>query len=504
MTPIRQKAALSPVVVVFRRRYRTPSLCRVSVIAGLGMMLAVMLTVGLVGPAQAQGQAPAVPSSREQITLSFAPVVRAAAPAVVNIYSRRIVRTRTAPPLFDDPFFRRFFGDANPFGSSTPRQRVENALGSGVIVRADGVILTNRHVIEGADEIKVVLNDRREFDAHLVGTDEQTDLAVLTIDAGKEVLPALPLGDSDSLQVGDLVLAIGNPFGVGQTVTSGIVSALARTTIGLTDYRSFIQTDAAINPGNSGGALVDMAGRLVGINTAIYSQDGGNVGIGFAIPVTMARVVLDSLLTDGRVQRPWLGAMGQSVTNDVARSLGLERPSGVLVTEVVTGGPADRAGLRRGDVILTLDGRPVADEEGLRYRVATTPVDQTVALTVWRQGRERDLTATLTPPPEDPPRNVTELRGRHPLNGVTVANVNPALAEELGIPAAVGPVVILKAGPGSPAARFGVRPGDVVLAVNGRDPGDVRGLARLMDRSGPPWRLELWRQGRTLRVVIGG
>lgn len=467
-------------------------------------LLALAMVVPVLVAAPGMASAQDVPDSREQISLSFAPVVRAAAPAVVNIYSRRVVRTRTVPPLFDDPVFRRFFGERMPFGPSMPRHRVENALGSGVIVRPDGVILTNRHVIEGADEITVVLNDRREFDARLVGTDEQTDLAVLTIDAGRDPLPALSLGEADSLEVGDLVLAIGNPFGVGQTVTSGIVSALARTSVGLTDYRSFIQTDAAINPGNSGGALVDMAGRLVGINTAIYTQDGGNVGIGFAIPVAMVRVVLDSLLEEGRVRRPWLGATGQTVTNDIARSLGLERPSGVLVTEVRAGSPAARVGLRRGDVILAMDGRPVTDEEGLRYRIATTPVNTDVTLTVWRRGGARDLTVTLRPPPEDPPRDPTVLSGRHPLDGVTVANLNPALAEELRIPSDAGPVVVVRTNPRGGAARFGMRPGDVVLSVNGRDPGDVRGLARLMDRARPPWRLELWRQGRTLRVVIGG
>jgi len=464
------------------------------------VFVVLVLLALLPGLARAQ----AVPDSREQITLSFAPVVAQATPAVVNIYSRRIVRTRTAPPLFNDPFFRHFFGGQAPFGPSIPRQRVENALGSGVIVRADGVILTNRHVIEGADEITVVLHDRREFDAKLLGTDEQTDLAVLRIDTGGDALPFLPLGDSDSLQVGDLVLAIGNPFGVGQTVTSGIVSALARNTAGLSDYQSFIQTDAAINPGNSGGALVDMAGRLVGINTAIYSQDGGSVGIGFAIPVAMARVVLDSLLEDGVVRRPWLGAEGQSVTPDIARSLGLDRPMGVLVAKLTDGGPADRAGVKRGDVIVAFDGRPVADEPGLRYQIAATPVGTEITLTVERRGRSRDLRLVLQPPPEDPPRDPTLLRGRHPLDGVTVGNLNPALAEEMSITQDAGPVVVLEVDPRGSGARFGLRPGDVVVAVNGRAPADARDLARMMDRIRSPWRLELWRDGQLLRMVVGG
>ncbi|SDE21170.1 DegQ family serine endoprotease [Rhodospira trueperi] len=442
------------------------------------------------------------PQSRAEITLSFAPVVERAAPAVVNIYSRRVVRERRMPPMFDDPVFRRFFG--HPFGGPLTRERVENSLGSGVIVRPNGVILTNRHVIESADEITVVLHDRREFEATLVGTDERSDLAVLRIDVGAESLPALTLGDSDALEVGDLVLAIGNPFGVGQTVTMGIVSALARSTVSLTDYRSFIQTDAAINPGNSGGALVDMQGRLVGINTAIYSQDGGSVGIGFAVPATMARVVVDSLLAGGTVTRPWLGLDGQSVTSDIARSLGLPRPAGVLISTVFANSPAERAGLRRGDVVLAFEGHDLPDEEALRYRIGTSAVGGSATVRIWRDGRARDLTVALRAPPEDPPRNPTRLNGRHPLNDVVVANLNPALAEELRQPHGQGAVVVLEIGPHSPAARFGLRPGDVILAVNGREPASVSDLDTLMRRTGPPWQIDILREGRRARIAVGG
>ncbi|WP_299440280.1 DegQ family serine endoprotease [uncultured Rhodospira sp.] len=474
--------------------------------AGIALFVS-LLTVATLGPtagsAQSAGVARQVPQSRAEIALSFAPVVERAAPSVVNIYSRRVVRERQMPRLFDDPFFRRFFG--HPFGTVPhQRERVQNSLGSGVIVRENGVILTNRHVIEGADEITVVLHDRREYDAQLVGTDERSDLAVLRIDTGDEALPALPLGDSEALAVGDLVLAIGNPFGVGQTVTMGIVSALARTTVGITDYRSFIQTDAAINPGNSGGALVDMQGRLVGINTAIYSQDGGSVGIGFAVPATMARVVVDSLLSGGTVTRPWLGLDGQTVTNDIARSLGLPRPTGVLVSDVRPGGPAQRAGVRRGDVILAFDGHDLTDEEALRYRIGTSPVGGSAALRIWRDGREREVAVALRPPPEDPPRNPTRLRGRHPLNDVVVANLNPALAEELRLPHGPGSVVILEIGDNSPARRFGLQPGDVMVSVNAREATSVEVLNRLMSRTGPPWRLEMLRDGRRARVVVGG
>ncbi|HEX7968777.1 MAG TPA: trypsin-like peptidase domain-containing protein, partial [Stellaceae bacterium] len=290
------------------------------------------------------------PASRELIHLSFAPVVKKAAPAVVNVFSRRVVKSGGGPSaLFNDPFFRRFFGDQSPFG--VPRERVEQSLGSGVIVDPAGLIVTNRHVINEAQEITVVLADRREFEARILLADERADLAVLKIEVRGERLPVIQIGDSDQLEVGDLVLAIGNPFGVGQTVTSGIVSGLART-IGVHDFRSFIQTDAAINPGNSGGALVDLDGRLVGITTAIYSQSGGSIGIGFATPTSLGRSVLQAAASGGKVVRPWLGASGQGVNADIAASLGLPRPQGVLVKEVAPGSPAAQAGLHGGDVIL--------------------------------------------------------------------------------------------------------------------------------------------------------
>ena len=289
-----------------------------------------------------------VPDTRQEIQLSFAPVVRATAPAVVNIYSRRVVQAR-ASPLFDDPFFRRFFGQGSPLG--VPRQRIENSLGSGVIVAPEGVIATNRHVVAGADEVTVVLADRREFEARILGTDERTDVGVLKVETGGESLPYLAFRDSDTVEVGDLVLAIGNPFGVGQTVTSGIVSATAQTRVGITDLNFFIQTDAAINPGNSGGALVDLEGRLIGINTAIYSQSGGSIGIGFAIPADMVRSVVAGFTSFGRLQRPWLGAAGREVTNDVAHALGLRRPAGVLIEFGLfrrPGGPGRHPRRRRG------------------------------------------------------------------------------------------------------------------------------------------------------------
>ena len=319
-------------------------------------------------PAAADEAARAVPESRAQVQFSYAPLVKQAPPAVVNIYARRLVRSR---PFFDDPFFRRFFGEDSPFGA--PRERIENSLGSGVIVSPDGLVLTNHHVIDRASEIIVALADRREFEATVVTDDARTDLAVLRVDTEGAVLPYLELMDSDDLEVGDIVLAIGNPFGVGQTVTSGIVSALARTQVGVTDYSFFIQTDAAINPGNSGGALVTLDGRLAGVNTAIFSRSGGSIGIGFAIPANMARVVIAGAAAGGRFVRAWLGASGQEVTADMAQALGLERPGGVIVNGIYPGGPADAAGLRIGDVVTAVEGREVADPKALQFRIATRP-----------------------------------------------------------------------------------------------------------------------------------
>src|SRR5215469_6012681 len=309
------------------------------------LALASALSLAALAPGWAQNRVP--PTSRDMIRFSFAPVVKKVAPAVVNVYSRRTVQTRS--PFFDDPLVRRFFGNQAPFG--LPRERVQQSLGSGVILGADGIVVTNHHVIDGAQQITVVLNDRREFEAKVLLSDEHADLAVLKIDTHGERLPVLEVGDSDQLEVGDLVLAIGDPFGVGQTVTSGIISALARTGIG-SDVSSFIQTDAAINPGNSGGPLVDLDGRLVGINTAIFSQSGGSIGIGFAVPTNMVRIVLEAAASGGKVVRPWLGASGQGVTAEIAQSLGLPRPEGVLIKEVTPGSPAADAGLHVGDVVL--------------------------------------------------------------------------------------------------------------------------------------------------------
>ncbi len=470
---------------------------------GMRSLFLTMLAVLAVLGAPAAGDERTVPGSREQITLSFAPLVRQTAPAVVNIYTRRVVRQRTISPLFDDPFFRRFFGDDVPFGR--PRERTQNALGSGVIVAPDGLIVTNHHVIDEADEITVVLTDRREFEAQIILSDEGTDLAMLRIDASGEELPHLVLADSDTLEVGDLVLAIGNPFGVGQTVTSGIVSALARTTGGITDYSFFIQTDAAINPGNSGGALVTMDGRLVGVNSAIYSRSGGSLGIGFAIPANMVRAVMAGIDSGGRILRPWLGAAGQLVTQDIAQSIGLAAPGGVVVNRVDADSPAERAGLRVGDVILAVNGREVASPEGLRFRIATLEIGSRATLAIRRGDDTLDLTFDVIAPPEDPPRQVTRLTGRTPLQGAIVANLSPALIEEINYEGSLRRgVIVLDVQRGSAARRLRLQAGDVVVRVNGADIDTVAELERVLDRFAPRWTIAIRRGDRTLETTVGG
>jgi len=460
----------------------------------------VIVCIGLT-PLQAAAQRQ-VPQSQAQVQLSFAPVVQQAAPAVVNIFAKKVVEQRARGGLFNDPFFRRFFGDN--FMPNLPRRRVENSLGSGVIVQSDGLIVTNHHVIDKADEIQVVLNDRREFDATLVLTDERTDLAILRVDPRGERLPSLSLADSDGVQVGDIVLAIGNPFGVGQTVTSGIVSGLARTTVGISDFNFFIQTDAAINPGNSGGALVGMDGRLIGVNTAIYSRDGGSSGIGFAVPTNMVRTVINAALSDGTIRRPWIGVSAQPVTQDIAQSLGLRRPTGVIVKAVHPSGPAADAGLRQGDVLLTLDGKEVTDPEALRFRLATEQVGTRVRVGIVRNGRQQSVPVTLESPPEVPPRNLTIVRGRSPFAGSKIGNLSPAFAEELGIDSTLNGVIIVEVARNGPAARRGMRPGDIVQSVNGRSVRTVRELERAVSDADRTWEIRLRRGDETVNIRARG
>lgn len=431
------------------------------------------------------------PPDFQTMKMSFSPIVKRAAPAVVNVYATRVVRQQI------DPFWQ-LFG-----GMGVPQSRVEGSLGSGVIVRADGLIVTNNHVIEGGQQLNVVLADRREFPAKVVLADARSDLAVLQIDTKGERLPVLPIADRDEVQVGDLVLAIGDPFGVGQTVTNGIVSALARTDVGASDFSFFIQTDASINPGNSGGPLVDMNGNLIGINTLIYSRTGSSSGIGFAIPAAMVRRVVETAVGGGRsVTRPWLGAKTQGVTSDTAKSLGLDRPVGVLVAEIYAGGPAARAGLREGDLITAADGAPVVDEGGLNYRIATHRPGEHISLTVGQGTRQHLVDVRLEAPPGAGSRDDRTLTGSEPLQGATVVTLSPAVADELGLDPGMTGVVITKLTDGI-AAQQGFKPGDIIRQVNGRAITSTAGLAAAMAAPiGGGWRMVIQRGGQQIRADI--
>jgi Do/DeqQ family serine protease len=438
------------------------------------------------------------PQSSAQVQLSFAPVVQLAAPAVVNVYATRTEQVRD-PFANMDPFFRRFFGDQM---RPRPRERMASSLGSGVIVDASGLIVTNNHVIEQATDVRVSLSDRREFAADILIRDERTDLAVLQVRDLDEPLPALSIGASDDLDVGDVVLAIGNPFGVGQTVTQGIVSALARTQVGVTDFQFFIQTDAAINPGNSGGALVDLSGRLVGINTAIFSRSGGSNGIGFAIPTEMVNVVLGEAASGASfVARPYLGAEVQAVTPAIAQSLGMRRPRGVLVADVVRGGPADQAGLRRGDVVVSIDGVQIEDPDAFAYRFATKGIGGTTSVRVIRDGRRRDLTIFLVGPPETVPRDLRLIEGRSPFAGVEVINLSPAVAQEFGFDQTEG-VMIVSVQPGSVANQVGFRQGDMIMQVNDRRVGNTFDLEEIANTRSRAWQIVFERNGRIRSAML--
>ena len=458
-------------------------------------LIAALFAAGLSASAVAQERR--VPTQSE-LRLSYAPVVQHVAPAVVNVYAAKVVQNRN--PLLDDPIFRRFFGVPGGPGGN----QVQRSLGSGVIVDASGLIVTNNHVIEGADEVKVSLADKREFEASLVLKDPRTDLAILRIKDARERFPVLDFADSDALQVGDVVLAIGNPFGVGQTVTHGIVSALARTQVGVSDYQFFIQTDAAINPGNSGGALVDMTGKLVGINTAIFSRSGGSQGVGFAIPANMVKVVVASAKTGGKaVARPWLGAKLQAVTADIAESMGLKRPSGALIANVAPGSPAARASLKPGDLIVSVDGQNVEDPNAFDYRFATKPLGGTARLGIVRGGREQAVTVALQIAPEMPREEIV-IRSRSPFSGVKIANLSPALVDELQVRNADEGVVVVDVDNGSYASNLGFQRGDVIQEVNGERVTRTHDLERLSKTQNRAWRIVIVRNGQKISAVFGG
>ncbi len=460
------------------------------------MLMALVMAVSMPAFSQAED---VVPQSQAQIMLSFAPLVKKASPAVVNIFTKKTV-TQSRRTIFDDPFFKRFFG--RNFGPQQNRPQIQNSLGSGVIVDGSGIIVTNFHVVGDADEITVALQDRREFDAKLIVEDERTDLAILKIDVEGEPLPFLEFTDSDTLEIGDLVVAIGNPFGVGQTVTSGIVSALDRSAAVSNDIQSFIQTDAAINPGNSGGALLTMDGKLAGINSAIFSKSGGSLGIGFAIPANMVKAVLTNGLATGKVVRPWLGASGQAVTSDVADGLGLDRPGGVLVNRVHKSGTAYEAGLRVGDVIISIDDKDIFGLEALVFRVSSGVLGNQAVLEIIRNGTLVEMVIELKPAPEDPPRNIMTLSGRQPLSGAIVGNLSPAHALELGMSAFAEGVVVTGINNGSVAARYGLRPRDILLTINNHQIVDVTQAQSELLAANDSWEISIRRKGRTLSFKV--
>ncbi len=432
----------------------------------------------------------------------FSSVLKPALPAVVNIHTSKIVKQKPGQmmPFFNDPFFRQFFGDQFG-GQMQPRAEREQSLGSGVIVTPDGTILTNNHVVDGATDVKVDLSDKREFIAKVIGTDSRTDIAVLKIDASG--LPTLPIGDSSKLQVGDLIFAIGEPFGLEGTATMGIVSATGRGNLGIESYEDFIQTDAAINPGNSGGAMIDLHGNLVGINTAIVSGGNGNEGVGFAIPINMARSVMEQIVSHGKVVRGYLGILPQDVTPQMAKQFGLSQPGGALVGDVSPDTPAARAGLKRGDVILQLNGQPVTSANDLRLRISQTAPGTSVKLGISRDGKMQDVSITLGEYKEEAAESKPGESGEGGLKGVEVQELTSDLAQQLDLKPGTRGVVITSVEPASAAEAAGLERGDVIQEINHKPVSNLQEYRQAIASAGnQPVLLLINQGGRTQYVVV--
>lgn len=445
-----------------------------------------------------------IPNNKQELITSFAPVVEQVVPSVVNVFAQRVVTSRRRG-LFDDPFFKQFFGDDFGF-PDTPRLREKRSLGSGVIVDRSGLVVTNHHVVDGAEELTVILADRRQFIAEVIVADERTDLAVLELKNPPADLIAIEISDSDDILVGDLVLAIGNPFGIGQTVTSGIISALARTQVGVTDYQSFVQTDAAINPGNSGGALVAMNGKLIGVNTAIFSRSGGSVGIGFAIPSNMVAQIIRAAQNGGQIIRPWLGASFQAVSPDLASALNLDKPQGAIITQLHALSPLRAVGMDVGDVITAVEAVAIEMPEEVLYRVATRDIGATISIS-WRRGdqdMERDVKLIAAPdvPARDNFRFDSDAGANGLFSGLAVANLNPALRDELRLPLQKEGVIVTDVLRGSQAARFGFRVGDIIIKLGDVDIVSVQQLKKKIRSAAPRTTLNILRGDRVLRTQL--
>lgn len=427
-----------------------------------------------------------VPFSQGEIQLSFAPLVQQTAPSVVNVYAERMARQRTSP-FAGDPFFEQFFGRS----FNMAPQRMQSSLGSGVIVDESGVIVTNFHVIEGADQIKIALPDGREFKCSIMLSDQQLDLAVLKINAGINV-PALPMGDSDTIAIGDLVLAIGNPFGVGQTTTSGIISATARSQIGVSDFGFFIQTDASINPGNSGGALIGMDGQLLGINSAIFSRGGGSNGIGFAIPSNMVKAVVAQAMNGAKeFERPWIGAQFEPVTPDIAEALGMERPFGAIITTIEKDGPSAAAGLKSGDVVLSVNDNEIQHPDALGYRLALHQTGETVTLSIRRKAETLNMPVTLVKKPERTAAGRLVVEGASPFAGAMLSDAGEGEG-----------VLIADVARGSPAENTGFQPGDRIIALNGDEMASAADVLRATSEETRWWRFTINRNGAIIKQML--
>lgn len=482
-----------------------------AILISIGVILGIVISSNLgwipLGQAKIEPIPPKVTEQLEATENAFVEIAKRVTPSVVNVSTTKVTKGyEESPfnPFFQDPLFRRFFGEEFFRDHEMPRRRKEQSLGSGVIVSEDGYIITNNHVVAGADEIKVVLSDRREFIGKVVGADPKTDIAVIKIKAGD--LPTVVWGDSDKIEVGEFVLAIGSPFGLNQTVTSGIISAKGRANVGIADYEDFIQTDAAINPGNSGGALVNIRGELIGINTAIFTRSGGYMGIGFAVPSNMTKSVMDSLVKVGKVTRGWLGVYIQDITPELAKQFRLSSNQGAIVSDIIEGGPAEKGGFERGDVILQYNGKEIENTGHLRNMVAQTTIGKVVDLKVIRDGHEKVLKVTIGELPAEVAKGGKgeEEEAGGIFEGVSVQNLTPEFRERLDIPDKVRGVVVTSAVAGSVAEEYGIKAGDVILEINKKATKTVKDFNKAVDeiKKGEGVLVLVYREGMTIYITL--